>query len=327
MCMEACEGRRVEHTDVLVLGGLGFIGSFISATLVNNGYSVRIFDRPQAGTDRISEYGVLPHTEVVRGDIAETDTVLKAMEGVRTVINLVHTTVPSSSMQNPVFDVTSNVATNVSWLARLNETDVRRIVYFSSGGTVYGNPEYEPIREDHPTNPTSSYGITKLAIEKYVAMYGSLFNIDHVVVRPSNVFGIGQHVSDSQGVIGAVIKTALRGGCFEIWGDGQARRDYIYLADLASAVQSILEYTGRQHVFNVSTGVGHSVLDIISYVRETLELSFDVVHKDAGAFHVSSNVLDSSRLRKETGWEPQVTLEEGITRTAQWFIDNDQAFR
>ena len=140
--------------------------------------------------------------EIVEGDIARPDDVLAALEGAETVVNLVHTTVPGSSMLDPAYDVESNVVASVRWLSRLPGTGVRRIIFVSSGGTVYGPPQSALVDERHPTDPISSYGITKLAIEKYVAMYAAMSGIDHLILRPSNVYGEGQHLHIGQGIIG-----------------------------------------------------------------------------------------------------------------------------
>jgi UDP-glucose 4-epimerase len=220
---------------------------------------------------------------------------------------------------------TYGVGSAVKWLERLKETELRRIIYFSSGGTVYGVPETVPITEDHPTNPISSYGITKLAIEKYTAMYANRFGIDYRLVRPSNVYGPGQQLNQGQGVIGILANCALNGERLEVWGKGTDRRDYLFIDDLVDALLKLLVYRGPLNVFNVSSGTGHSVMDLIAVLGKEIRPLPQIVHRAERGFDVPINILDSSRLTQETGWRAMVGFEEGIRRTIQWHKEKASA--
>ena len=307
---------------VVVLGGLGFMGSHLCRALLAGGRAVRVFDRPQASPELLGGAG--REVEIVEGDVARAEDVVGACAGADVLVHLVHTTVPGSSMEDPAYDLTSNVVTSVNWLRRLGETGVRRLIFISSGGTVYGVPRTVPIGEDHPTDPISSYGITKLAIEKYVSAYASMLGIDYCIIRPSNVYGPGQRLHTGQGVIGVAADRALRGEPLELWGDGESLRDYLYVEDMAASVVSLLDYAGGERVFNASSGEGRSVLDIIETLREQLGSLPEVVHKPVRGFDVPVNVLDSSRLRRATGWRPSVTLREGVARTLEWLKGRQQ---
>ena len=307
---------KTQDNRIAVLGGLGFIGSHICRTLVRHGYGIRIFDKLYAQRRLVED--LANEVEIVEGDISRADDVLDALRGCQTAIDLVHTTVPGSSMKDPVYDVTSNLRAAVSWLPHLSETGIKRFLYVSSGGTVYGLPRTNPITEEHPTNPISSYGITKLAIEKYVAMYCGMLGIQYQILRPSNVYGEGQRLNIGQGVIGVMADLALSGKPLEIWGTGENQRDYLHVDDLAGSVLALLSYEGSEHVFNVSSEEGHSVLDIVNALRDTLGLSFEIKHLPDRGFDVPSNILSSARLRTETNWTPQVSWEVGISRTVEW---------
>jgi UDP-glucose 4-epimerase len=230
-------------------------------------------------------------------------------------------------MNDPAFDVESNVVSSVRWLSRLSETSIRRLIFVSSGGTVYGLPQSEAIGESHPTNPVNSYGITKLAIEKYVTMYASMYGIDYLILRPSNVYGEGQRLQIGQGVIGVLIDRALRRQELEVWGTGDTLRDYIYVADFVAAVRSLWSYAGPHHIFNVSSGKGHSVTNILEILRRQLSHLPEVRYTPARSFDVPVNVLDSSLLRAETGWEPRLGLEQGVERVIQWLRNEGLAKR
>jgi UDP-glucose 4-epimerase len=292
------------------------MGSHLCRALLKRGVRVRVFDKLYASRSLVED--IEGELEIVEGDIARAEDVLGALDDAETLVHMVHTTVPGSSMKDPAYDLSSNVVASVGWLSRLQETGVRRVFYISSGGTVYGLPQTNPIDESHPTDPINSYGITKLTIEKYIAMYAGMFGIDYCMVRPSNVYGAGQRLNIGQGVIGVLADHALRGEALEVWGTGESLRDYLYVEDFVTAILALMTYKGPHRIFNISSGKGSSVLDIIGALRRQLGSMPEVVHQPDRGFDVPVNVLDSSRLRAETGWSPRVGLEEGLSRTIAW---------
>ena len=299
-----------------VLGGMGFIGSHLCRALLRDGYRVRVFDKLYASQELISD--IKGSVEIFEGDAMQPGEVLRVIADAEILVDLVHTTRPGSSMQDPVFDVSSNVASRVAWLKDLAGTKVRRIVFVSSGGTVYGVPRENLISEEHPTNPISSYGITKLTLEKYYAMYAELAEIDCVILRPANVYGVGSRLNNGQGVIGVLADRALRGLPLEIWGNGESRRDYLYIDDMVSAVRSVIDYHGKERIFNVSSGHGHSVNDIVELLRGVLGRLPEVIFKPDRGFDVPVNVLDTARLRNATGWRADISLATGVGRVVEW---------
>ena len=315
--------KELARERVVIFGGLGFIGSHLCHELLKHCSAVRAFDRP--GESRDTVQSIENRIEIVGGDISNTNEVLEGLRDATVLINLVHTTVPGSSMQDPGYDVVSNVASAVKWLERLEETNLRKIIYFSSGGTVYGIPETVPITEDHPTNPISSYGVTKLAIEKYTALYANRFGIEYRLVRPSNVYGPRQRLSHGQGVIGILANRALNREVLEVWGEGTHQRDYLFIGDLVDAILKLLVYRGPFRIFNISSGTGHSVLDLIAVLSKEIDPLPRVEHRPGRGFDVPVNILDSSRLRQETGWRPVIGFEEGIRRTIQWLKERTSA--
>lgn len=301
---------------VLVMGGLGFIGSHLCRHLLKEGYHVRIFDKLYGSTELIAD--IQQEVDIRNGDIEKSDDVLRALEGMDMVIHLIHTTVPGSSMQDPVYDVLSNVESNAKWLSHLHETNLKRIIYISSGGTVYGIPKSDPIREDHPTDPICSYGITKLAIEKYIAMYANLNGIEYRIGRPSNVYGEGQHLNVGQGVIGVFLDRVLKKEPIQIWGDGTQRRDYLYVDDLTTGVLHLIHHEGPGRVFNISHGNGYSLNELLNIIQDGLQLPVQVEYVHDRGFDTPSNILDSARLKNETGWKPGIDIMEGIRRVYAW---------
>jgi UDP-glucose 4-epimerase len=280
------------------------------------GYRVRIFDKLYTSKHLISD--IAKQVEIVEGDVAKSADVLRSLEKIDVAVHLIHTTVPGSSMQDPVYDVESNIVSCTRWLPYLKDTDLKRIIYISSGGTVYGVPRENPVSEDHPTEPICSYGITKLAIEKYIAMYSKLNGIEYRICRPANAYGEGQRLNIGQGVIGVFLQRALRREKIEIWGDGTNKRDYIYVEDLISAIVELFHHQGTERVFNISTAVGYSLNDVVAIMRDKIKIPITVDYKPSRGFDLPLNILDNSRLRRATEWAPKMNLEEGICCVYDW---------
>ncbi len=191
-------------------------------------------------------------------------------------------------------------------------------MFISSGGTVYGSPQYLPIDEHHPTEPVVSYGVTKLAIEKYLVMYRHLKGLTPVILRVTNPFGERQRVETAQGAVAVFLDRVLRGQPIEIWGDGRVQRDYIHVLDVADAFARALTYTGSHSVFNVSTGRGTSLPELLEIIAKVTGRTPDVRHLAPRPFDVPISVLSNRLAREELGWEPQIPILDGIERTARW---------
>jgi len=192
---------------ILVLGGTGFIGSHIVDALIDNGYLVRVIDRTLKHINRERSDLV----EYIQADYSDRFVLLDALAGIDIVLHFVSSTIPSSSNMDPIADIQTNLVSSVGLLQAMQQSRVKRIIYFSSGGTVYGNPVKLPISEEHQTQPICSYGITKLAIEKYLYLFQELYGFRPVVLRLSNPYGPRQGHMGTQGVIGTFLRQALDG--------------------------------------------------------------------------------------------------------------------
>lgn len=301
---------------IVIFGGGGFIGSTIADRLLAEGHALRIFERP-----RVQPYRKFKATEAVEwmaGDLSSTHDVSDAIQGVDAVLHLVSTTLPKNSNDDPIYDVQSNVVASLHILNAMVAHQVRNIVFISSGGTVYGNPLYLPIDEKHPTNPVVSYGITKLAIEKYLQMYDHLHGIKAITLRVANPYGERQRIETAQGAVGVFLHNALKGIPIQIWGDGSVTRDYIHVSDVAEAFVQALHYTGVHRVFNVGSGVGTSLNTLIGELEAVLGQTIDRRYLPARPFDVPVSVLCNNLARTELNWSPAVSMPEGIARTAEW---------
>jgi len=300
----------------LILGGAGFIGSHLAEGLLQAGHHVRIFDRPNV--IRPSILASDPRVEWLEGDFTNEEDVSRILPGSDTIFHLAYTTLPRSSNDNPIYDVQTNLIGSLRLLDLAKAAAVRKIIFVSSGGTVYGATGPDRIAETHPTDPIVSYGITKLAIEKYLHMYSALYGVDYCVLRLANPFGERQRVAAAQGAVTVFLHKALHGETIEIWGDGSVRRDYIYIKDVVDAFIRALSYGGAQRVFNIGSGQGRSVNEILVAIEQVLGRPVARVYEAARSFDVPSNVLDISRARDILGWAPAIPFSEGLARTLHW---------
>jgi len=301
---------------VLILGGGGFIGSAIADRLLVDGHALRIFERP-----RVQPYRMFTSHESVEwidGDLSSMHDVTHAVDGMDAVMHLVSTTLPKGSNDDPIYDVQSNVVASLQLLDAMVQKKVARVVFISSGGTVYGAPQYLPVDEAHPTEPQVSYGITKLTIEKYLSLYMQLHGIRPVILRVANPYGERQRIETAQGAVGVFAHRALRGQPIEIWGDGSVTRDYIHVQDVADAFAQALVYEGDRTCFNISAGVGVSLNELVVMLGEVLGQSLDVQYLPGRSFDVKVNVLSNVLAHQELGWVPRIGIREGLERTVDW---------
>jgi UDP-glucose 4-epimerase len=196
-------------------------------------------------------------------------------------------------------------------------------VFVSSGGAVYGDAQYTPIDENHPTNPKSSYGITKLASEKYFTLFGD-GNLSTTALRLSNPYGPRQRTTINQGAIAVFLHRALNQKDIEIWGNGEVVRDYIYISDCVSAIVKALNHYGPKRLFNIGSGVGRSLNEIVSSVELVLGRKVEVSYGPARTLDAAQNVLAIDCARAHLKWAPLVSFEEGLQKTANWYQANMQ---
>jgi len=300
---------------VLVLGGNGFIGSHVVDHLLAAGCKVRVFDRspehyrpPVAGV----EYHLAPFHDV--------PALAEALEGVDVVCHLISTTVPSTSNLDPISDIEGNLINTVRLLQLMVQKNVSRIVYLSSGGTVYGIPQVLPIPESHPLKPVCSYGVIKVAIENYLHMFHHLHGLEYCVLRASNPYGERQGHTGVQGVIGTFSAKILAGDPIEIWGDGSVVRDFIYVGDLVG-LNTKACMSSHNGVFNVGSGEGYSVNQIIEVLKSVSVRPVQVNYRDSRSYDVPRVVLDISSAQSSFDWHPVVDLEKGIKLGWSWLSE------
>lgn len=301
---------------ILVLGGGGFIGYHLVEDLVAAGHDVIVM-----GRSRLSVRPLPADVQYVSGELADSKLMRKLLPDVDAVAHLVSGTVPSTGDKDPGRDVEVNLLGTLSLLEDMAACDVTRILYLSSGGTVYGKPQEVPIPEGHILDPICSYGVVKVAIESYLKLYETKAGLQPIVIRASNPYGPYQGNLGVQGIIGTYLNLALTHQPIEIWGDGSTIRDYIHAKDLSSLCVAALQ-SDKIGVYNGGSGTGTSVLHIAEVVQEITGSPIPIVYKPHRSLDVPVSVLDIERAKMDFSWLPKIGLREGIAGVWSWLKEN-----
>ena len=301
---------------ILLLGGNGFIGGHVAHELAKRGHSVRLFDRATGSRPLRDTY-----VEQVRGDYRDPFAVAEALEGIDVVFHAVSSTVPSTSNLDPIADIQENLIPSVQLLRTMVEAKVNRIVFLSSGGTIYGNTSAPAIKEDHPRRPICSYGIVKAAIENYLRMFQELKGMKCCILRPSNPYGPWQRHHGVQGVIATFLRRVLEKKSLVVWGSGEVSRDYIYISDLAELCVRAIE-KGASGVYNAGSGIPYSINDVIQTIREETGAAVTINHQESRDCDVKASVLDCTSAQAEFDWRPRICLRDGVRLLWSWLNSN-----
>ncbi|MBZ0204390.1 MAG: NAD-dependent epimerase/dehydratase family protein [Ignavibacteria bacterium] len=304
----------------IIYGGAGFIGSHIAEDLLLKNMKVTVFDKLNASKRNVAH--ILEKIDFIEGDFNNEIDINKSLRNKDYVVHLVSSTLPASSNLNPYYDVESNLISSLHLFERCVHNSVKKVIFISSGGTVYGNPTKLPIKEDHPTEPLNSYGIIKLTIEKYLSLYKNLKGQDYKILRFANPFGERQNPLLSQGLIAHLLYKIKHKQTIEIWGDGKIVRDYFYIKDGAKAIYRAFQDNSDNSIYNISSGTGYSINQILDKFRRVLKLKFRVKYLPSRKFDVKANVLDNRLAAKQLKWTPETEFNEGLKNTWRYILDN-----
>mgnify|MGYP001055602778 CR=1 FL=1 len=301
---------------MLVTGGAGFIGSNLVDALLGKGYGVRVIDDLSTGKrENLNAASDSRGFGFAKGDIRKfSDKILKDVE---VVFHQAAQVAVRKSIKEPLHDLDVNVSGTLNLLERMRKNDVGKIVYASSGGAVYGNPEYMPCDEKHPTNPVSPYGASKLAAEKYIRVYSENYGIDYVNLRYANVYGPRQDPSGEGGGIAIFLGRILRDEKLVIFGDGSQTRDYVHVHDVVGANLLAIGKRMGNETFNVGAGVETSVNQLVDMMRGLVDNDIIAEHGGDIKGEVRRICLDISKIKK-SGFNPKYDLESGMRSVLEW---------
>lgn len=300
---------------ILVTGGAGFIASHIVDAFVAEGHSVVVVDDLSSGRRE----NVNPKARFVELDIRDKGLEQVFKDGGFDVVD--HHAAQMDvrrSVADPQFDASINVIGGLNVFENARKHGVRKFIFSSTGGAIYGEQDYFPADEVHPLRPLSPYGITKLCTEKYLFYYKEVHGIDHVILRYANIYGPRQNPHGEAGVVAIFANKMIRNEQPVINGDGKQTRDYTFVGDVVKANVAALSYKGS-NIFNVGTGVEHDVNFLFTNLRKHLNPSCTENHGPAKLGEQMRSVISFAKIKKELGWSPSVSLEEGLGLTAEFF--------
>ena len=301
---------------VLVTGGGGFIGSHVVDGLIAAGHEVSIVDNQSTGSRR----NVNPAATFYEADIRSPE-LAEIFDAARPEIvdhHAAHAEV-RESVDDPVYDADVNVLGSINLFQQCVRTGVRKVIFISSGGAVYGEPQALPCAEDHPILPLSPYGASKAAVELYLFLYKQTYGLDYTVLRYANVYGPRQDMLAEEGRVVAIFsQLMLAGRQPTINGDGEQQRDFLHVADAVAANLLALE-RGSGQAYNLGVGRPTSVNQLFALLKGLTSFAGEAAYGPARPGEVYRIFLDSSKAGRELGWEPRVGLEEGLRDTVRYF--------
>lgn len=295
---------------ILVIGGNGFIGTNLSYMLAEEGNDVISFDLVRPAREN-------PKIQYIEGDFFDDQILEKITEKVDVIIHAISTVNPGNSNQQYMRGYAKDFIQTIKLCELVIEKGIR-MIFLSSGGTVYGNPKEQPILEDIRPQPINHYGNIKLCIENTIRTFNTQLHTKMLIARISNPYGPGQDYHKGVGFIDAALKKAMAHETIEIWGDGKTERDYIYIEDACKMVASLIDYKGQEDVFNISINRGASQNEILDIVKN-LGIDFNVEYKESRSVDAKRIILDNRRIR-EIYPNELVSLEEGIERYYKYLL-------
>lgn len=300
---------------ILVTGGAGFIASHITDALVSENHDVVVIDNLISGFRE----NVNPKAKFYEMSIGDEklDSIFEEFKP-EVVIHHAAQMDVRKSVADPKYDATMNILYPLVLLEACKKYGVKKFIFSSTGGAIYGEQDYFPADENHPTRPLSPYGITKLALEKYLFYYKEVFGLNHVILRYGNIYGPRQNPHGEAGVIAIFCKKMLAGEQPVINGPGKQTRDYTFVGDVVKANLAALKYQ-NSGIFNVGTGIETDVNQLFQVINRELGNKTKEVHVEAKAGEQQRSVLNNALIKKELLWSPTVGIDEGLKITVEWF--------
>lgn len=308
---------------ILVTGGAGFIGSHVTDAFIDEGHSVVVIDDLSSGFEK----NLNPKAKFVKVNICDLNlSHLFESEKFDAINHHAAQMDVRRSVADPAFDANTNIIGTINLLQLAVKYNVKKFMFASTGGAVYGEQEHFPADENHFTQPKSPYGISKLAVEKYLYFYNSEYGLNYSILRYANIYGPRQNPFGEAGVIAIFASKLLKGEQPVINGHGKQTRDYVYVGDVVKANLLTL-YDQKSDIYNVGTGIETDVNQLFRSLNNITSADKEEKHGPAAAGEQLRSVISSAKLYKKFGWQPSTTLEDGLVKTVNFFkeklINND----
>jgi len=300
---------------ILVTGGAGFIGSHVADALIGKGYHVEIIDNLFTGLRKNVPQKAVFHEVDIRSEKLNEVFERGSFD---VVYHLAAQMDVRKSVADPAFDAEANILGGINLLQNCKKHKVRKMIFSSTGGAIYGEQEAFPASESHPQNPASPYGISKLAFEKYLQFYKLEFNLNYISLRYANIYGPRQRGDGEAGVVAIFCQRLLAGNKAVIFGDGGQTRDFTYVGDVVRANLLALDYN-KCGAFNVGTGIETDVNTLFEYIKKATGSTQKQIHEPALPGEQRRSVIDFAAIKEAMGWQPQVDIESGLKITADYF--------
>lgn len=304
--------------NILVTGGAGFIASHVVDAYINEGHSVTVIDDLSTGFEK----NVNPKANFVKKDICETDLIKLFEKGKFDVVN--HHAAQMDvrkSVADPAYDANTNIIGTINLLQSSIKTEVKKFMFASTGGAVYGEQDYFPADEKHPTSPCSPYGISKLAVEKYLFFYKFQYDFNYTILRYANIYGPRQNSKGEAGVVAIFTTKLLANEQPVINGNGKQTRDYVYVGDVVKANLITLN-DDVSDIYNVGTGKETDVNVLFSKLNNLTRSNKEERHGPPAPGEQMRSVISSEKLFKKFNWKPSTLLDNGLKETVEFFKNN-----
>jgi UDP-glucose 4-epimerase len=306
-------------SKILVIGGNGFIGKNLVKRLAGDASNdIVVVDRFSEDTSLVASFADNNNVTCIQGDFMNREDMQNALNGMEYVFHLVSTTTPATSNNDPNIDIETNIRGGVQLFELCSVAGIKKVVFISSGGTVYGDVAAESIPETTAPQPRSPYGIGKLTLEHYLRYFKSSAGLDYIVYRVANPYGPGQNIYGKQGVIPIFMRQFLQHEPITIYGDGSMVRDYIYIDDVSEMIATTYASENRHSEYNLGSGTGESVKEIVEAIESCAGYEAEKLYVDTPASFIHKSVLNMSRFTDEFSIKPQVDLQTGLLRTWEY---------
>ncbi len=306
--------------NILIIGAAGFIGTNLILKLLKDpNNSITAVDRDEAFFENIKKFQI-PSLQIKVSQLTENDDYESIVAGQEVVYHLVSTNVPTTSNQHIAEELKANVILSANLFEACVHQGVKKVVFISSGGTVYGKETACPLNEKTTTNPITSYGIQKVTIEKLLYLYNYMYGLDYRIIRLANPYGPYQRPNGILGAVTTFTYKALKGEEIVVYGDGSVIRDFIYIDDAIHGIKKIVDGNDVHHTFNLGCGYGTSIKKVLDSIGEALNIKLRIRYTEARKVDVPVNYLDIKRYETAFGALNPISLIEGIKKTAEFMI-------